>query len=173
MGEGSISNNHVIVGRALSARGMRGDISVEVISDSPSRFSSGGILYFRDRPHRIERCSKVSGGRVMLKLEGIDSRHEAESLRHSFLTVPEDMVPPPQEGSYYHFQIIDMRVFSGEGEYLGQISQILPTGSNDVYVVSNEGRDLLVPALDWVIVEVDVERRRMTVDLPEGLRAGG
>ena len=106
----------------------------------------------------------------MLKLEGINSRSEAESLRDSFLMVPEDMVPPLPEGEYYHFQIIDMQVYTQEREYLGQITQILSTGSNDVYVVSHDGQELLIPALDEVIKEVDVERGMMTVELPEGLR---
>ena len=164
------SRRLVIVGRVLAARGLRGEVRVEVITDSPSRFSTGGILYLKGRPQRIQRSSSLPKGTVVLKLEGINSRSEAESLRDSFLMVPEDMVPPLPEGEYYHFQIIDMQVYTQEREYLGQITQILSTGSNDVYVVSHDGQELLIPALDEVIKEVDVERGMMTVELPEGLR---
>jgi 16S rRNA processing protein RimM len=109
---------------------------------------------------------------MALKLEGINSRNEAEGLRDCFLTVSEDMTPPLPEGEYYHFQIIDMSVYTRKLEYLGQITQILPTGSNDVYVVSDEDEELLIPAVDEVIVEVDVAQGTMTVDLPDGLRPG-
>jgi 16S rRNA processing protein RimM len=84
--------------------------------------------------------------------------------------VPEGMAPPLPEGAYYHFQIVDMRVYTRGKEYLGIITQVLSTGSNDVYVVCHQGRELLVPALEGVVREVDVEGRRMVVDLPEGLR---
>ena len=86
--------------------------------------------------------------------------------------VPEEMVPPLPEGIYYHYQIIDMHVYTEEKEYLGQIIDILSTGSNDVYVVSDGGPTILVPALEDVIKEVDVEQARMTVDLPLGIRPG-
>ena len=161
----------VIVGRVVAARGPRGEVQVDVISDSPDRFSAGGFLYLNDQPHRIQSSSMLPKGRVSLKLEGINSRSEAESLRGNLLMVPEGMVPPLAEGDYYHFQIVDMHVYTEEGEYLGQITQILSTGSNDVYVVSRGGEELLIPAVDEVIKEVDVEKAVMTVELPGGLKA--
>ena len=105
-----------------------------------------------------------------MKLEGIDSHADAERVRDSYLMVPAGMVPPLPEGKYYHFQIIDLHVYTREQEYLGQITEILPTGSNDVYVVSHGGKELLIPALDEIITEVDVGNGIMTVDIPEGLR---
>ena len=159
------------MGRVLAAQGLKGEVRIEVITDSPDRFSSGGIVYVKGEPHRIRRSSRLPKGTLALKLEGIDNRGQAEALRESLLTVPEEMVPPPPEGQYYHFQIIDMRVHTQEREYLGQVIQIISTGSNDVYVVSREGKEILIPALDDVIKEMDVERGVMTVDLPEGLRS--
>lgn len=159
------------MGRVLAPHGLKGEVRIEVITDSPDRFSSGGIVYVTGEPHRIERSFRLPKGTLALKLEGIDNRGQAAALRESLLTVPEDMVPPPPEGQYYHFQIIDMRVHTREREYLGQVTQIISTGSNDVYVVSFEGKEILIPALDDVIKEMDVERGVMTVDLPEGLRS--
>ena len=79
----------------------------------------------------------------------------------------EDVDSPPQ-GSYYHYQIIDMDVLTEDGSPLGQVAQIIPTGSNDVYVVRDgEGNEMLVPALADVLLEVDPERGRMVVRLPE------
>ena len=170
MDEGTGSNRHVIVGTILGARGVNGEVNVAVTSDSPGRFSTGGVLHLEGTPRTILRSYELSRGRVGLKLEGIDSRTEAQTLRGSHLTVPEEMVPPLPQGKYYHFQIVDMRVYTVEGEYLGKVAEILSTGSNDVYIVSQEGKDILIPALEEVIADVDVGKGMMTVDLPQGLR---
>ena len=170
MDKENASKRLVVVGRVLSPHGMMGEFQVEVASDSPGRFSSGGILYINGQAHKIQSSSRLPRGRLALKLEEINSRNEAESLRDGTLTVPEDMVPPLPEGDYYHFQLMDMRVYTLEREFLGQITQILSTGNNDVYVVALGGKELLIPALDDVIRELDVENGTMTVDLPEGLR---
>ena len=85
-------------------------------------------------------------------LEGVDSRSQAEGLRGTLLMVPEDMIPPLPEGEYYHFQLADMAVFTREDEYLGRITRVLSTGANDVYVVAHEGRELLIPAIEDVVL---------------------
>ena len=107
---------------------------------------------------------------MIVKLEGIDSRTAAEGLRNKSLTVPQDQVPVLPQGEYYHFQIIDLEVSTSEGEHLGQIVEIISTGANDVYVVASEAGQLLIPAIDHVIKEVDLDRGIMVVQLPEGLR---
>lgn len=107
---------------------------------------------------------------AILKLRGIDTREDAEGLAGVELEVPTEDVPPLPDGSYYHFQILDMEVWTSAGELLGIVVDILITGSNDVYVVRGGDREILVPALEDVVLEVDVEGGRLTVDLPEGLR---
>ena len=92
-------------------------------------------------------------------------------MRGSLLTVQEDEIPALPEGTFYHFQLIDMQVLSDEGESLGTIVEILDTSANDVYVVrGDEGPDLLIPAIRETVLLVDVEAGRMTVHLAPGLR---
>ena len=86
------------------------------------------------------------------------------------LTIPSNAVPPLPEGEYFHFQLMGLEVFTEEGEDLGRISDILVTGSNDVYVVSGQSGDLLIPAVAQVVRVVDLERGTMTVRLIDGLR---
>jgi 16S rRNA processing protein RimM len=109
-------------------------------------------------------------GFVTLKLEGVNSRDDVEELRGVLITVPRQAVPPPPEGHFYHFQLIGMHVRTTQDEDLGCITEILTTGSNDVYVAKLGGMEVLIPALDEVIREVNVREARMTVDLPQGLR---
>ena len=160
----------VAVGRVVKPQGLKGGIQVEVYSDAPGRFSAGGFLYLNGHPHTIERSSDLSRGRIALKLDNIDSRTQAEGLRDCILAVTPDMVPPAPQGQYYHYQIMEMKVYTQEGEYLGRIAEIISTGSNDVYVVQRNGQEVMIPALDDVVIEVDVEGERMTVSLPPGLR---
>ena len=139
------------------------------MTDSPGRFDAGGMVFIGGAPYRIERSIQPRPGVVMLKLEGVNSRDDVEELRGALITVPRETVPPPPEGHFYHFQLTGMHVYTTQGEYLGRITEILATGSNDVYVTSLEGREVLIPALDEVVREVDVQGGRMTVELPQGL----
>ena len=164
------SNRSVAVGKVLAPKGFSGEVRVQVNSDSPGRFDAGGFLYIKDERFKIQGATRPYKGTVSLKLEGVNSPEEVEALRGATITVPEEMSPSLPEGGYYHFQIIDLKVYTEEDEYLGQITQILSTGSNDVYVVSKDEKDLLIPALDEVIQKVDLASGRMTVQLPDGLR---
>ena len=87
-----------------------------------------------------------------------------------WMTVPGASSPALSEGEYFHFQLLGLQVFTEEGERLGRVCEILETGSNDVYVVSGDGGELLLPALADVIRRVDLAERVMVVDLPDGLR---
>ena len=162
--------DEVIVGQIGGPWGLRGDLKVQVLTDLLSRFSPGSVLHLKGQPTRVERSRPAKGG-ILVKLDTISDRTEAESVRGLLLTVPRSDVEPPPEGSYYHFQIIGIGVWSEQGEYLGNVKEILSTGGNDVYVLSGSGRkELLIPALEDVVLEVDLGQSRMTVRLPEGLR---
>ena len=86
------------------------------------------------------------------------------------MEVPQDAVPPAPEGTFYYFQMLDMAVYTTQGEHLGTVIDILKTGANDVYVVRQDDQEVLVPAVADVVVEVNVEEKRMVVALPKGLR---
>ncbi len=159
----------VIVGRIRSAWGLRGDVSVEVLSDAPMRFAPGSILRLKGKATRVERSRKGKRG-LVVKLDAASDRTQAEALRGSELTVLPGEVEPLPEGIFYHFQILDMRVVTEDAEQLGAVSEIIVTGGNDVYVVHEEGRrDILIPALPDVVLGVDLDAGVMTVSLPDGL----
>jgi 16S rRNA processing protein RimM len=93
----------------------------------------------------------------------------AEQLRGGYLEITREQLVPLPEGSYYIFEIIGLKVYDLDGAYLGEITDVLQTGANDVYVVETGGKPLLIPALKQVVREVDLQGRRMRVELPEGL----
>ena len=160
----------VIVGRISGPWGLDGDLKIEPFTDNPSRFSHGSVLHLEGKPARIERSRKIKGG-LVVKLDTVTDRTEAESLRGLFLTVPWSEVVPLPDGTYYYFQLIGTRVWSEDGEYLGLLEEIISTGANDVYVIkNNEQKEILIPALERTVLEVDPGANRMTVRLPDGLR---
>ena len=159
----------ILVGKVTRAHGRWGEVVVNVMSDFPGRFDSGEILFISDLPRRIQRSYRPQPHIVVLKLEGISSHDAAVRLKGANITIPQEVVPSLPEGSYYHFQLLGMEVCTSEGQLLGRITNIFPTGSNDVYVVTLDGSETLIPAIDDVIQDVDVDMGRMTVVLPEGL----
>ena len=143
---------------------------MEPSTDVSDRFSQGSAVYLNGRPARIER-SRSSKGAVIVKLDVVADRTDAEGLHGQLLTVPEDDLQTLPPGSYYHFHIVDMDVWSEDGEHLGKVTRILPAGDGDVYVVSGAPNgELLIPAVAEYVLDVDVQGNRMTVRVPEGMR---
>ena len=107
---------------------------------------------------------------LIAEFEEIKSIDEAQELTGKDLLVDKDRLPRLPEGEYYHFQLIGLSVMTKEGEPLGILSAIFQTGGNDVYVVSTEDKELLIPAIEDVVCEVDLTGGKLIVDLPEGLQ---
>ena len=168
-GSSDTQEESVVVGRIRGTRGLRGDLRVEVLTDSDARFAAGSVIYVDGRRARVERSQAAKAG-LLVKLDIVNNRTEARSLTGLSLTVPRSEVKPLPEGTYYHFQIIGITVSTEEDEYLGEVKEILNTGTNDVYVVRDAaGKELLIPALADVVLRVDAAENKMTVQLPEGL----
>jgi len=159
---------YVAVGRIAGLWGLRGDLKVESLTDFPQRFDTGRSVCLGGVAHTIERC-RWQRGRPVLKLAGVDSAAAAESLRNRLLEVPEDELLPLSEGSYYHFQILGLQVRTTSGETLGRVEQIISTGSNDVFVVRGPRGEVLIPAVDDVVLRVDPQAGNIEVEAVDGL----
>ena len=170
----------VAVARILGPHGRHGEIRVRSTSNVPDRFDEGRSLDLSNdgsvpdgRKFLIVRSrATISKGReeLILLFRGLRDRDEAMRLTGKWLCVDQSEVPDAEEGEYFHYQIIGLKVISVTGEDLGEISDILETGSNDVYVVVGPTGEILVPAISQVVTKIDVLGGLMTVDLPEGLR---
>lgn len=154
----------ILVGKVTAPVGLDGSLRVEPYSDVPNRFAPGETLLLRGAPHRVQRL--IRGRLLVLKLEGVDSRAAAEKLRGAELYVRQEAVPEPPADTYYHYQLLGMEVIDPQGKVLGVLAEILSYPAHDVYVVRGERGETLVPAVAEVVKAVDVEARRMVVDLP-------
>ncbi len=163
-----MDSDSIVVGRVVAPWGVKGEMKVEVMTDFPDRFSPEEEVYIAGSPVIIE-MSRWHKGMVILKLAKIDSIEAVEKIRGQFMEVPRGKVRPLSENEYYQFQFIGLEVWTTDGEFLGSITKILPTGSNDVYVVRSGDREVLIPAIDDVVKSVELEQGRIVIEVIEGL----
>ena len=155
------------VGIVLAPHGIRGELKVQPLTDFPERFEAGSRLWLNGHEWVVQR-GRWTGRSVILKLRGLETRNEAEALRDAELTVPQ-AAELDEEGVYYLHDIIGLPVFDADGASLGKLEEVVTTGATDVYVVRGERGELLLPALDDVITEVNIGGGRIVVDVPEGI----
>ena len=156
------------IARVVAPWGIHGEVKVEPMTDFSDRFACGETVYLRGLPVTIE-SSRWQDNLVILKLDSIDSRDKAEEMRKLFLEIPSSQLHSLPKGEYYRFQLIGLKVLSTEGKLLGQVSNVIQTGSHDVYEISSENRSFLIPATDEVIKSIDLDKGSMTIELLKGL----
>ncbi len=158
------------VGRVVRPHGLRGELLMQVLTDFPDRLQSVDTVFLGEthRPHKVESARR-HGQDMLLNLAEIDGREAAEAVRGQWVSIQLADAADLPPGRYYYYQIEGLNVFTEEGEALGRVVEILETGANDVYVVRSDEREILLPAIDTVIREIDLEGGRMVVHLLEGL----
>jgi len=162
-----------LMGEIVGVHGLRGALKIRSYADSPMLFEAGLTFYLASPDGHVQsRCvdwAKPHGKGVLMAIAGVADRETAETLIGSRILVDRSLLPDLEEGTYYWFELIGLSVYTPRGRYLGKVETIMPTGSNDVYVVRDGEAEILVPALTSVVQAIDIDQRRMEVDLPEGL----
>ena len=163
---------YLAIGRVVRAHGLRGELSVTVLTDFPERFDVTEWVYLGDEreaePYRLVgyRWNKRN---ILLSLEGVTDRTAAEQFKGQYVQLPIEEATALPEGNYYAFQLRGLEVVTTENEILGILTDIIETGANDVYLVKDEEREILLPAIADVVKSVDLEQGRMIVEVIEGL----
>jgi 16S rRNA processing protein RimM len=158
----------LVAGRLRRPHGIAGEIVLEILSDFPERFKVGRQIFVGEDHslHTISEIRVVPEG-LLVHLEGIATREQAFDLRNQLVYVRLRDLPPLPAGTYYHHQLIGLSVIDEAGQTIGLLTEILETGANDVYVVTSpEGKEILIPAVESVVQEVDLEARCIRVNLP-------
>ena len=161
---------YLVVGRIVAPWGVGGEVKVAIETDFPERFQRLERVCLGEKATSfVLEGARLHKGHALLKLEGCDDRDTAEKLRGQLVQIPIEEAMPLGEGEYYVYQIVGLDVWTAEGEHLGRVSEVLFTGANDVYVVQGEKGEILIPAVEDVVLEVDLAGGRLTVELMEGL----
>ena len=150
-------------------------MKVYPLTDFPERYQALEEIFLitssKPKSLLIEKV-RFHKGCIIMKLKGYNSISEAERLKGFEIGIPEEQLWPLSGGEYYYFQLIGVRVETESGEWLGQVVEVLATGANDVYVVRGPWGEVLLPAVDDVVLELDLELKRMVVHLLPGMLAG-
>lgn len=162
------------VGRVVKPHGVRGAVKLFPYGETLGQLRPGDKLVSVAPDGAREREFTIAGLRgqkrgLIGEFDELADIDQARELAGKELFIPEDRLPDLPEGEYYHYQLIGLGVETGDGRDLGTIRAILETGSNDVYVVEKDKKEILVPAIEDVVLAIDLEAGKMTVNLPEGL----
>jgi 16S rRNA processing protein RimM len=165
-------SDFLAVGIVLKAQGIRGEVKVKPLTGIPQHFQVFKRVWLATpaglRELQIERLRFIQQN-LLIKFAGVESMNDAIALGRGELLIPRTERPPLPEGSYYRDQIEGLAVCDIHGASLGRVTQILVTGANDVYVVSDGHREILLPAIRSVIKEIDCNAGIIRVELLPGL----
>ena len=168
-----MKDQYIIIGRVSGLHGIKGKLRIRYYNETRSDFLSFRKVYLEDRdghvqPYEVQEA-KIHNKFISARLKGCEGIADAEKLIGSSVLVKRKNLPLPEEGEYYWFEIIGMDVVTDEGRPLGRVEKILPTGSNDVYLVQGSGGEWLIPATEEVVVRVDKDKGQMVIHPIEGL----
>lgn len=165
---------YLAVGEIISSWSFKGKVKVMPLTDDISRFKKLKTVFLESNgqkiPYEVESVSLISNNYAVVKIKGIDTQQEAKKLVSQYLYVHrKDAVKLPKD-HYYISDIIGLKVYTDEQVFLGEITDVLETGANDVYVVQrNDQKEVLIPAIKDVVKLVDIEGGKMVVKLMEGM----
>jgi 16S rRNA processing protein RimM len=164
----------LVVGRIGKAHGLRGEVTVEVRTDDPElRFAPGAVLDTDPalRGPLTVASGRVQGGRLVLRFEGVADRTGAEGLRNTLLIVeadPDELPEDPDE--FYDHQLVGLRVVTVDGQQVGTVAEMLHLPTQDLFAVTRQdGREVLIPFVEEIVPDVDLEEGTVLVDPPAGL----
>jgi 16S rRNA processing protein RimM len=161
---------HLAVGRIVGAHGIRGELKVQVLTDFDQRFEPGSMLIVEGEESGREVLSaRPHKTYLLVQLQGITNRTEAQQQRGLHLLVQRDQAIPLPEGEYYADELEGLRVMTTGGEDLGVLTEVWWTAANEIYVVQGPFGEVLLPAVADVIQEVDLQSGEMLVSLLPGL----
>ncbi|MCI9286546.1 MAG: 16S rRNA processing protein RimM [Clostridia bacterium] len=161
------------IGQIVNTYGIKGFLKVVPYTDDITRFEKLNNIYIQTKKSletvTIEEV-KYAKNLVLLKIKGIDNINDAEIYKNCYIKIDRSDAVELPEDSYFIIDLIGIKVYTDEGEALGDVIDVFPTGANDVYVVKNElGKQVLLPAIGDVIKNVDIQNKKMIVHLIEGL----
>jgi 16S rRNA processing protein RimM len=169
-----LSRDEVVIARLVKARGIRGEVACDLATDFPERFQhiedavvvmpNGARLNLRLENHWFHQ------DRVILKFATVDTMTDAQKLVGGVVVISQSEAWELEEDEFYEYDLIGLEALTVDGKSIGQVTKLLRTGGNDLLVIEDENqREILIPFVDEICQEVDVEGKRITIKAPEGL----
>ncbi len=168
-----MSGEFITIGKVVSTQSNKGEVKVLPLTDSTDRFNNLDTVFLRNSNSRttlnIEKI-RIKENTVILKLKDIENIQEAKMIVGSFLEVKRENAVKLPKDTYFLFEIIGLEVYDENNIFLGKVENIISTGSNDVYIVKDKNKkELSIPAIREVVKNIDLEKKRITIKMVDGL----
>ena len=161
------------LGQIVNVKGLKGEVKLNSFAEDDTIFERLPKVFLKTKTEILEKQIEKVGynkNQIILKFKDCNSIEEAENLRNMYVLVRRTDLEDLPEGVYYIADLIGLEVYTDEGELLGKVDDIYSTGANDIYVVKDEmGKTKLLPGIDEVIKETNLEEGKILVHLIEGL----
>lgn len=168
-----MNNKMFNVGKIVNTHGIKGEVKVLRISDFEERFAPGESVYVikNDKPIKlIITAHRIHKGFDLVQFKGYENINLVEPFKGCELKIREEQLTDLNEDEYYYYEIIGCEVFTTDDKKLGQIKEILSPGANDVWVVKqNQGKDILIPYIEDIVKEIDIDEGKIVIEPMEGL----
>jgi 16S rRNA processing protein RimM len=155
----------ITIGQIINTHGVKGELKIYPLTDDIKRFRKLKTVFIDDVEKQVIWC-KLQADKVILKIEGIESMDDAMKYKTKYLKVRREEAVKLPEGRYFVVDIVGCKVIDENGVDLGNVSEVIFTGSNDVYWVKGK-KDLLIPVLDHIVKNVDIEKKEIIISPPE------
>ena len=163
----------VAIAKIIKPRGLRGEVVADILTDFPERFDrlDDAIVLFPDGTRKDLKIDNAffQKDRVVLTLSGVDSPEAAETFRNAEICVRETEAAQLDEGEFFDWQLEGCDVVTSNGDRLGTVREVMRTGGTEVLVVDGPEKEYLIPFAESICTEVDIDKKTIVVDPPEGL----
>jgi len=167
-----LPDNILFFGKVLRPHGLEGLLRVQSFSQSAASLLNAGKVFFKLASGENRHLSVISArphkNVFLVELAGLTDINQAESFRGAEIYISKDALVR-EEGEYFWFELLGLDVFSNDDVFLGVVSEIIPAGNNEIYVVKNGDREVFLPAAQEVVSHIDLENGKMIVSILEGL----
>ena len=161
----------LLLGAIGAPRGIKGEVRIKSFTANPKDIAAYGPLWDEKaaRTFRVKVVGETKG-HLIARIDGVSDRNAAEALKGTRLYVPRDVLPPADDGAFYHVDLIGLRAETTKGEFLGEVQAVFDHGAGDVLDIGGGPyKGLVVPFTLDVVPEVDIKTGRITIEPPEGL----
>lgn len=165
-----MNNEMIEIGKIVNTHALKGEIKIQPWCDDAELYFELEGIYINGQYYKILNA-RIHKNFVITKLEGIDSIEQAEKLKNIVVEVERNALGELPDGVYYICDLLECRVETVDGKFLGRIEDVIKTGSNDVYLLkeTKSKKPILIPVLPETIVSVDIENKLIVVKLLKGL----
>ncbi|NQZ75837.1 MAG: 16S rRNA processing protein RimM [Ekhidna sp.] len=159
------------LGEVIKTHGLHGEVTVLLEVDFPEEYRNLESVFLEQQGRLVPffiSTIQINQDRALIKFEEIDSLDSARTMVKSKLYLPLNQLPELEEDQYYFHDLVNCEVFE-EDYKIGVIKEVIDFNSNQLLAVQNGDREILIPLKDEIVLQVDIENKKVLVDLPEGL----